>query len=445
MRTATERQQVINERKRLVGRKYRLWIRDEWRDLDIFSVPVEALVLNADNRRFRAERLWAEEQLGRALDPENFPDDERTIESLLLDTSHRVEREAPNIVGNPSDDYESLKNDWLRRGQESPFWIRPDGTVRNGNRRLAMIKRQQREGGDIGLQWVEAVVLESTDVDEPSLLEIEQREQLTENLKVRYNDIDYLLALREAAVNREIDWFDRGSIDEVAGTLQTMVEKSKGEVLRDLYAIKYMDRFLEDSAQTSQYHKVRGQLERFRDVGRMMLRAEEEYPLEADRVLLVLFAAVRSGQTHTDIRSLREMFRRDRQRFDKLATAIEDVEEPWASGDQRSLASSPATESMEAEEEDERDDEGPGPEVPNYPRIQVRRAIETAIDGFRSSRQADILRILREIRNRLEVLSDGNRLREGLRVGDAPAQAARGEFREIIAWIDGNRDLGESV
>lgn len=445
MRTATERQQVINERKRLVGRKYRLWIRDEWRDLDIFSVPVEALVLNADNRRFRAERLWAEEQLGRALDPENFPDDERTIESLLLDTSHRVEREAPNIVGNPSDDYESLKNDWLRRGQESPFWIRPDGTVRNGNRRLAMIKRQQREGGDVGLQWVEAVVLESTDVDEPSLLEIEQREQLTENLKVRYNDIDYLLALREAAVNREIDWFDRGSINEVAGTLQTMVEKSKGEVLRDLYAIKYMDRFLEDSAQTSQYHKVRGQLERFRDVGRMMLRAEEEYPLEADRVLLVLFAAVRSGQTHTDIRFLREMFRRDRQRFDKLATAIEDVEEPWASGDQRSLASSPATESMEAEEEDERDDEGPGPEVPNYPRIQVRRAIETAIDGFRSSRQADILRILREIRNRLEVLSDGNRLREGLRVGDAPAQAARGEFREIIAWIDGNRDLGESV
>lgn len=229
MKNAAERQQVINERKRPIVRKERLWVRDRWRDFDVFEVPVDALVLNTDNRRFRAERLWAEEQLGRSLDPENYPDDERTIESLLLDTSYRSENS--RIVGNPSDDYEALKNDWMRRGQESPFWIRPDGTVRNGNRRLAMIKRQQREGGDVGLQWVEAVLLDLSDIDEPALLEMEQREQLTENLKVRYNDIDYLLALREAAANRDIDWFDRESIDEVAGELQTMVEKSRGEVI----------------------------------------------------------------------------------------------------------------------------------------------------------------------------------------------------------------------
>ena len=71
-----------------------------------------------------------------------------------------------------------------------------------------MIKRQQREGRDAGLQWVQAVLLDFSDIDEPALLEMEQREQLTENLKVRYNEIDYLLALREAAVNRDIDWFD---------------------------------------------------------------------------------------------------------------------------------------------------------------------------------------------------------------------------------------------
>ena len=81
-----------------------------------------------------------------------------------------------------------------------------------------MIKRLQREGGDVGLQWVDAVVLDEDEIDEPALLEMEQREQLTENFKVRYNDIDYLLALQEAANHREIDWFAASSIEEVAGS-----------------------------------------------------------------------------------------------------------------------------------------------------------------------------------------------------------------------------------
>ncbi|MBI2502518.1 MAG: hypothetical protein HYW07_04700 [Candidatus Latescibacteria bacterium] len=228
--------------------------------------------------------------------------------------------------------------------------------------------------------------------------------------------------------------------------LQTMVEKSKGEVIRDLYAIKYMDQFLEDSLQPGRYHRLLRTLERFRDIGRMMFWAEEEYPLEANRILQVLFAAVRSGQTHNDIRTIRLMFRRDRQRFDQLAVGIETAEEGWVGSDEPSLVSSPATPSVADDEEEEDDDgEGPGPEVVNYPRTQVARAIETAIDGFLASRQADILRLLREIRNRLEVLSDGDRLREGLRAGDAPAEAARGEFKEIVTWIDENRDLGEPV
>ena len=439
MRNAAEREQVINERKRPTGRKFKIWIGNGWREFDVFSTPVEPLVLNVDNRRFRVERLWAEEQLGRSLDPENYPDDQRSIESLLLDKSHR--EEGGRIIGNPSGDYESLKNDWLRRGQASPFWIRPDGTVRNGNRRLAMIKRQQREGGDTGLQWVEAVLFDPSDIDEPALLEMEQSEQLTDDFKVRYKDIDYLLALREAAVNREIDWFDPESMSEAAGELQTMVEQSKEEVARDLYAAKYMDQFLEDSNQPGQYHKVPRTLEIFRDIGRMMIRVEQEYPVEADRILQVLFAAIRSKKTYGDIRDIRNMFRLDRQRFDQLATNIEVAEEGWTPSDQPSLVSSPVPSTTD---DDDEDGEGPGPEVANYPKKQVARAIENAIDGFKTSRHADIFRVLREIRNRLNVLSDGNRLRNELQAGDATAQSAREEFTAILEWFDEHRDLEKS-
>jgi hypothetical protein len=436
---SSERKQIIAERKRLIERKERLWVRDDWREFDVFKVPVVGLVLNVDNRRFRAERLWAEEQLSRPLDPDNYPDDERSIESLLLDRSHRLQGD--QIVGTPSDDYEALKNDWLRRRQVSPFWIRPDGDVRNGNRRLAMIKRLQRESGDTGLQWIEAVLLEPTDLDEPTLLEMEQREQLTENFKIRYNDIDYLLALREAAVNRDVDWFDRGSMDETAGELQTMVEKSWREVLRDLYAIKYMDQFLEDSGQPRQYHRLLGKLERFRALGETMLQIEDEYPLEAALVLQVLFAAVRSNKTHGDIRAIRRMFKRERQRFDQLADEIEAAEEPYQGSGEPTLVSSPVSDSTA--DEDEEDGEDSGPEVTNYPTAQVARAFEVAIDGLNAAGQSDVLRILREIRNRLNALGEGDRLRESLETNDENAQATRDEITAMVSWCDQNRHLVE--
>lgn len=80
----------------------------------------------------------------------------------------------------------------------------------------------------------------------------------------------------------------------------------------------------------------------------------------------------------------------------------------------------------------------------NYPKTQVAHAIQTAIDGFKASCQGDILRILREIRNRLETLDDQDRLRKGLREGDAAAEEARQEFNAIVAWFDARRDIGGS-
>jgi hypothetical protein len=442
MRTVAEREVYIQQRQRPTGRSARLWARDAWRDFEIFEVPVDGLVLNVDNRRFRAERMWAEAQLGRSLDPENNPDDERSIESLLLDTAHRV---AENVVtGTPSDDYEALKNDWERRRQESPLWIRADGTVRNGNRRLAMIKRLQREGGDVGLQWLDAIILDTSDIDEPALLEMEQREQITENFKVRYKDINYLLALREAADNRDIDWFDRGSMDTVGGELQGMVEKSTPEVVRDLFAIKYMDEFLKDAGQPGEYHRMLRTLERFRDIGRMMMVVEQEYPLEADQILQVLFAAVRSGVPHGDIRSIRSMFRQDRSRFDGMAEKISTAEEGWESSGAPSLSTPTVTEGAPSEDELDGDEDGPGPEVANYPTADVSEAIKVAIDGFEASRQDSLTQILQEVRNRLDVLDTDQKLRRAC-ADPETGPALLSELADIVAWADRHRDLLEAT
>jgi hypothetical protein len=433
-----DRLQAIQTRKTLCEEKAKLWVQDDWSLRPVWKVPVDALLLNVDNRRFAAERLWAQEQLGRSLDPENFPDDERCIEALLLDKSHRVANGL--IVGSPSKDSESLKNDWDRRGQETPFWIRPDGTVRNGNRRLAMIQRTQREAGDSGLKWVSAVILDPNEIDEAALLEMEQREQLTENFKVRYNDIDYLLALREAAVNRDVDWFDRDSIEQVAGRLQTTVEKTSSEVVRDLYAIKYMDLFLEYSRQAGQYHRLLRTLEIFRDIGRMMITVESDYPDDFNRVLQTLFAAIRASKSYQDIRQIRQMFRNDRLRFDRLAESVAEAESQIQPSTTPTLVSPTETSPDDSDDEGEDGSDDAGrPSVTNYPST-IGRMIDVAIDGYQASRQGDVLIILREVINRLESLEEEGRL-AGAVTDLAEGRAARAALQEIVEWADQYRSL----
>ena len=309
---ATERRQAIESRSEPTDRTVRLWCKDQWRDFPVTRVPVDALLLNVDNRRFAAERTLMESALGHSLDPENSEVDEFSVISILLDTGNDIDG---NIVkGTPSKDYDLLRADWLRRKQASPFWIRPDGSVRNGNRRLAMLKRL-RNNGITGTEWIEAVVLNPEDpdnIDEHDLFEMEQREQVTEDFKVRYTDMNLLLTIRQAAIDLGIDWFDPDSIRRVAGELQEVAGGSQTSATVQLRAIKYMDAYLEDATAPGQYHKLLRQVERFRDIGKIMPWVEENYPDDTADMLQLMFAAVRAGNPHGDIREIKRMFLQER-------------------------------------------------------------------------------------------------------------------------------------
>jgi len=418
-----------------------MWARDDWHTFEVWQVPVEALALNVDNRRFAAERTWVEDGLGRALDPENNPDDERLVEAVLLDTN--LEFDGDRLVGKPSKDYDALRKDWIRRHQESPLWVRPDGTVRNGNRRLAMLKRLQREEGIEGFEYVDAVILEPDDIDEVALFDMEQREQLTENLKVRYTDINLLLAIRAAALARRIDWYDPQDVDRVAGELQHVIGNNKTYATVQLNAIRYMDAYLEDSGHPGQYHKLIGQIERFRDVGKAMSKLEVDYPDDVPNMLRVLFAAIRAGSPHGDIRVLRNMFLRDRRRYEQLLAQVDNIEGDWEhSSDIDSLADPEIVDIAPGVDEDDEevDEEPPGPNVPNYPRDDIRDAVDNAIDGFGASMTDDVSKTLRQIVNRLEIVSDdGDRLAQAL--DGQHGVAVRSALAAIIGWADRHRDL----
>jgi len=406
---------------------------------DVYRVPVEALLLNVENRRFKTERTLMEEQLQRSLDAENNPDDERSVVSILLDSGLHVEDGI--VTGSPSQDYESLRKDWLSRKQENPFWIRPDGTVRNGNRRLAMIKRLQGEFGRDGYEFVDAMVIRPEEIDELELFKMEQREQLTQNYKVQYTDINRLLALREAAEAFEIDWGSADDLDRVAGELQHLAGGAgdKQYAAVQLQAIRAMDAYLADSRQEGQYHKLMRQVERFRDVGKIMALMQSEYSDNAPDMLKILFAAIRAGSPHGNIRWLRKIFLADRSRFARLQEMIEEAERPWASATAEQL-SDPDLSILDAEEgeaEDLDDVDPPGPVVPNYPGGFVQTAIRNAIDAYGASSNDDVASVLDQVTNRQAdlrlFLADCGRL--FARTAWRPHHNVKQTVTDIFNWV----------
>ena len=435
---ANQRRQLIENRSESAERTIRLWCKDRWRNFPVMRVPVDALLLNVDNRRFAAERTLMESRLGHPFDPENSEDDEISVISILLDTGCDVDGNF--VKGTPSRDYEGLKVDWQRRKQASPFWIRPDGTVRNGNRRLAMLKRL-RNDGITGTEWVDAVILNPghpDNIDEHDIFEMEQREQLTEDFKVRYTDMNLLLTLRQAAIGAEIDWFDSESIKKVAGQLQEVAGGNQAYATIQLRAIKYMDSYLEDANATGQYHKLLRQVERFRDIGKLMSLIEDDYQDDATDMLQLVFAAVRAGNPHGDIRAIRRMFLKDRGRYESLQRQVALDEEEWEQTGAREIGDPDLSSESDEDEYDDEDTEQEAPsQTPGYPQQQVRRRVKNAIDGYEAS-QLEVVDTLEQALSRLRILSSASeRVVETL--SGPRGSEAKDMLTAIIEWADDAR------
>lgn len=435
----------VDERTRLISEavaaaiasdhKTRLWVLGEWRSVPVARVPVAALVLNIDNRRFAAERRLFESKLGHSFDPENSDVDTLSVEAILLDRDLDVDGD--RVAGKPGKDYQALRQDWQRRKQESPFWIRPDGTVRNGNRRLAMLRRLTREEGAGGDEYVDAVVLDPAELNELAVFEMEQREQLTEDYKLRYTDINLLLAIKDAADDKEIDWYDETSLLEVAGALQHVMRNDRGYAIVQLYAIKYMKAYLEDLGQDEQYEELIGTIERFRDVGRIMRFVEADDPSETPAMLDLLFAAVSAGLTHLQIRPLRNIYIRDRNEFHRLVQAVHDAEGEWVrpSGEDSLVPPSMIDEEPPDPESYGEPPEPPGPVVANYPSDSVRAEFLNSIDRHGAAQASDMLQVVKEVNNRLAAMVDGEPtpLRQAL---DGSVEALRDAVDHMMSWFD---------
>ena len=154
---------------------------------------------------------------------------------------------------------------------------------------------------------------------------MEAREQLTEGLKVRYSDINILLTLRDAAERIGIDWDSPISVTNIASLIQHLVNNDPSYAEIQLNAIKYMKKYLEDVDASDEYYRLRGMVERFREVGKIMTWIASEDSAREDAMLNMLFAAVQVGSTHLDMRDFRNLLKTDPEEFDRTIGYIREL------------------------------------------------------------------------------------------------------------------------
>lgn len=433
--TKDERIAALKEKLTPVGGiSTRIWAKSEFVDFPVYRAPTERLILNPSNRRFRAEAQEVEEELGHVLDPLSSADDEESVISLLLDSDPHVE--GSKVVGKQSKDTNALIVDWEKRDQESPLWIRPDGLVRNGNRRLAMLRRLAAARGEEGYDWVDVVVLDEEEYDDEAVFRIEAVEQLTEGFKVRYSDLNALLTLKDAAEELDIDWHDQESIEETARKIQDLVGNNANYAKIQLQAIKYMTAYLDWLGKPGQYHLLRRQVERFRDAGKNLAWVAKEDPGREADMLELCFRAISVAAKHDDLRQIRRMLKTDQDAFASLVEEVATVaeEETDEEEGEEIVEEVPAAETGDDEEEDEEDEEDTVPAGPLTPKqIRIKRAIDVGVQASKDAQDTDYVKHMRLAAGRLAKVDPAQVLTE---ISGAELEMLSETIDGIIKWAE---------
>lgn len=201
-----------------------------WRDENIYPVVIKVetsfLRYRLENGRTRRKQLeYLEKNPG-------IPKD------LFGDPESNEAQEAQHKILLEMIDAEGLNEDIIREGQRDPAIITYDGYVLNGNRRLAVLRKE-------GTQYMDCVVLPE-DADRQNLFQLELDLQMAKETKAPYNWVDELLHIRYGIENLEI----RDVI--VAKNMRI----SPQEVRSKLSMLKNVDLYLDWLGTSNQYYRV---------------------------------------------------------------------------------------------------------------------------------------------------------------------------------------------
>ena len=269
--------------------------------LPVYEIPIgddfeTGLRFNLDNSRIIKHVLSAKAK-GEMPDP-GKPETQKFIEEILLNdklySRHAVSK---------------LKDNLKSVGQTEPIIVSCDGTIWNGNRRVAVIKMLYKETGDP--RWSKANGVFLPELSKKQLKHLEHRLQLAYDFKEDYDRITLFLGCRERY--NEEGW----SYEELESSFNGRYTKKK--IKEFIEQINLIDEYLERIGHPGDYSSVGDQGAEFFASTQAHLNYEKNKlgtgDVDLDKITTEFFAtATHPNSTYYDARHLDKILRDEKAR-----------------------------------------------------------------------------------------------------------------------------------
>lgn len=208
------------------------WRGDKPVPFDVYKVPIDVLNYNFQNTRLRAELESYLYKTGEKIEPED-KQQQKIVERILLNSE---------FIGEETD---RLLRDLIKRGQLDPGVSAIDGTIIDGNRRLAIFHQLVKQGYD-KFREMEICVL-PTDATKTDLKELEMRIQMSHPFRVGYGNINTALEFRN--LHRTLGW----PLEKIERVTSGQYKKSRIE--RMITVIDLIDEYLKELPPAGKHEK----------------------------------------------------------------------------------------------------------------------------------------------------------------------------------------------
>lgn len=206
----------------------------------VFKIPINHLIYNIRNGRFRAELLEREEELKRKLDATKAAD-AKIIQQLLLKQDEN--------------ETQLLKDDLIKHKQIDPGIITADGAVINANRRMAILSELKEKTGEEIYGYLKVGILPQS-IKTSDLWRIEAGLQFGKDFRLKYGGVNELLKLKEGL---------KQGLSEQDISAALLGRYSKKQVEEKIEILKLIDSYLAFIEKPGEYHRIQdeGLLEKF--------------------------------------------------------------------------------------------------------------------------------------------------------------------------------------
>lgn len=257
-------------------------------DLLIFRLPIDHLLFNIKNGRFKAEYIELIKKEGRELKTEEKTDALK-IQKLLIN----LDAKQSSI----------LLDDLKKYGQREPGIITNDGYVINGNRRMALLKTLFDNGEDeYGFLQVARL---PPHISPQDLWKIEAGIQLSRKVQLDYGPINTLLKIKEG--------IDTGlSPQQIAKSLYGGF--TADEILENIEQLKLINKYTKFIGDEGNFKLAEGVNEHFIDLRSILSKAKKGgfHPEKLAAIEQIGFQLIHDGVPQRELRKIKNILRHEK-------------------------------------------------------------------------------------------------------------------------------------